>query len=166
MDFFIISENILNMYANCDILPAYRSNHSRVTLELNISYPPPGRGTWKLNNSCLSDPKLIDLIKEDIAHINATYAATPYSTAYLTPNNANDIELMLLEDLLWDVLLTQLRGVVIRYCAKKKRDTNNLERLLERDIRNFDKKLNDERNLTNQNRLHEANKKLDKIREN
>ena len=50
---------------------------SRVSLKVKFTEEPRGRGTWKLNNSLLSDVKYVDLIKECIRETINMYAINP-----------------------------------------------------------------------------------------
>ena len=54
-DFFLMSETLLDLYADSDIKNSYKLDHSPINLTLNISKPKQGRGNWKLNNSLLLD---------------------------------------------------------------------------------------------------------------
>ena len=51
LDYFLISEPMLNKTAACETLPGYRSDHSRVILRLNLNQQSRGKGFWKLNCS-------------------------------------------------------------------------------------------------------------------
>lgn len=46
LDFFLLSDNILSFLKNCSIEPSYRSDHSRVVLDLEINPFVRGKGLW------------------------------------------------------------------------------------------------------------------------
>ena len=77
LDYFLISSDLVNYVKNCEIGISYRSDHSPVSLLINFVDQPRGRGTWKFNNSLLSDPEYINIVKECIADINTQYVANP-----------------------------------------------------------------------------------------
>ena len=66
LDFFLISETLLDIYSNSKIRPYYKSDHCPVQLELFTSKDKKGKGIWKLNNSLLTDNKLTTLVKKEI----------------------------------------------------------------------------------------------------
>ena len=51
LDYFLISNNILNAVSDCQIHPGYRSDHSIVKMILNTNTQERGPGYFKLNNS-------------------------------------------------------------------------------------------------------------------
>ena len=83
LDFFLISEPLLDIYGDSSIKNCYRSDHSPINLKLITSKHKKGQGNWKLNNSLLSDPILQKKIEEEIELIICTYACTPYNQEYV-----------------------------------------------------------------------------------
>ena len=121
LDYFLISETVLDIYANSEIKNSYRSDHSPVNLTLNISKHKRGRGNWKLNNSLLLDLELKDKIEKEIELIVSTYACTPYHPEFIKNNYKElNLDFMINIELLWEVLHAQLRSIIIPYSAKKK----------------------------------------------
>ena len=73
LDMILLSENMVNFYKQCDIVPGFKSDHSCVTLVIEESEEARGRGFWKFNCQLLKDPHLKEqLIKtvEDIVITN------------------------------------------------------------------------------------------------
>ena len=135
LDFFLISESLLDIYADSKIKPSYKSDHCPVQLKLFISTTKKGKGIWKLNNSLLLDDILTTQIKNEIELTVGIYACTPYNPAYVKENyNTAKIDLMINIDLFWEVLQAQLRGRIISYGAGKKGQQNNRETILTREI--------------------------------
>ena len=51
LDFFLISDTLLDIISNCKIKPAYRTAHSSIELEIKTHPFKMGKGIWKFNNS-------------------------------------------------------------------------------------------------------------------
>ena len=67
------------------------------------------------------DEEMTTLIKNEITLCVSTYACTPYHPEYIKNYTSEKIELMIEIDLFWEVLQTQLRGIIINYASKKKK---------------------------------------------
>ena len=72
LDFFLFSENILSFLKNCCVEPSYRSDHSRIILELELNPFIRGKGLWKFNNSLLYDTDYVNAIKEKNLDVKKT----------------------------------------------------------------------------------------------
>ena len=134
LDFFLISETLLDIYSNSIIKPSYKSDHCPVQLEIFISKTNKGKGLWKLNNSLLMDEELTTLINKEIELTVSIYACTPYHPNFVKNYMFDEIDLMIDIDLFWGVLQAQLRGIIITYASKKKRKQDSLEHKLIKDI--------------------------------
>ena len=66
LDYFLLSDSLLSLYATSAIKPSYRSDHSPILLQLNINKFERGMGKWKLNNSLLLDPEFKNIIEKEI----------------------------------------------------------------------------------------------------
>ena len=165
LDFFLISDSLLSLYANSTIKPAYRSDHSPINLQIYISKHKRGKGTWKLNNSLLLDLELRNRIEEEIELIISTYACTPYHPDFVKEYKYNQIDLMIGIDLFWEVLHAQLRGLIMSYASGKKRQQNYQENKLIKEISVLESKLAQELNNENYiSNLKEKNNELEEIR--
>lgn len=58
LDFFLVTENVVNYTQSIKILPGYRTDHSMITLDLHLCNVKSGRGYWKFNGSLLKDKKV------------------------------------------------------------------------------------------------------------
>ena len=141
LDFFLISETLLDLYANTEIKPAYKSDHCPITLEIYISKSDKGKGIWKLNNSLLMDEELTLLINKEIELTVSIYACTPYHPNFVKTYTFEDIDLMIEIDLFWEVLQAQLRGVIINYASKKKKKQQKQEKQLLKEIEEDNKNI-------------------------
>ena len=127
LDYFFISEHFLNRLQSCKKHTkhtAILTDHDLVKLTLKCSLPSRGRGYWKFNTSLLKD-------KTYIAQVKETVTATATEFDYLQNKG-----------LLWDFIKMKIRGMTIKYCAKQKREREEHERninkqLLELDLNPF-----------------------------
>ena len=127
LDFFLVSEEIVNKTVSCEMLPAYRSDHSRVALRLNLYDERRGRGFWKFNCSLLKDSDYLQLVKEVIQDIISSYACPVYSELYMTTLESRENIQMVISDVLFlEVLLLKIRSNTISYSIRKKKQ--NTER--------------------------------------
>ena len=166
LDYFLISQSILTLTSDCSIKPRYRSDHAPVLLKLHIDNHTPGTGVWRLNVDLLQNEEAIKLVKKEILLIKSTYAITPYHPDYVDSIPMKDIEFLIDESLIWETLLTQIRGVLIRFASSLKRQRCKREELLNKKIEQLENKTN--ANSSDQNLMTElamANEQLVAIRE-
>ena len=141
LDYFLITEELLSITTNNHIGPKYRSDHAPVNITINLSKHTRGPGIWKLNNSLLMDEDFIKLIKKEIIEFKLIYTATPYNQDYIRPLS-HGFELMIDISLFWETLLTTLRGVIITYSGKKRKESNREKKRLSQQITALDTKIN------------------------
>ena len=167
LDYFLISESLLDIYADSKIKNSYKSDHSPINLKLNISKHKRGKGNWKLNNSLLLDSEVKNKIENEIELIICTYVCTPYSPDFVKHNYKDfDFEYMIRIDLLWEVLNDQIRGRLMALASNKKRNQNTQEIKLTKKIKILEENLKDNINNTAWIKdLKEKNDRLDEIRE-
>ena len=103
LDFILISLSLCGYIENSDIKPGFNTDHSSVSIVINLHSHPRGPGFWKFNSALLSDTDYVTMVKQTIQ-----------STAEL--NKAAD------PPLLWDVIKDQVRGDTIRYASHKKKE--------------------------------------------
>ena len=135
-------------------------------MNLIVSNYKKGKGNWKLNNSLLKDHTLQKRIEGEIELIICTYACTPYSQEYVKKNYKNDkIEFIIEIDLFWEVLLAQVRHVLISFGAKKKRKRNKKECELIQEISELESNITSNiGNETWKQQLKDKNNQLEEIR--
>ena len=114
----------MNRLQSCKKHTAILTDHDLVKLTLKCSLPSKGLGYWKFNTSLLKDITYDALVK-------GTVTATATEFDYLQNKG-----------LLWDFIKMKIRGMTIKYCAKKKREREEHERninkqLLELDLNPF-----------------------------
>ena len=107
IDFFLCSKSLIysKNSAQSEIVDGYLTDHSLVSLQLEISGYNRGRSYWKFNNSLLKEDAFQELIKMRIPQI-------------LVENEQPEIS----PGLLLDTLLTVLRGDIISYTSRRKKE--------------------------------------------
>ena len=134
LDFFLVSEDIAALTMKTDVLSGYRTDHSFISMELNLNNcNTRGRGFFKMNTSLLLDQDYINIIKACIIENVDRYS---------NPNQVNDrpenIELSISDRLFFDTLKMEVRRETIKYASKKKRNKIRLEAKLKKDIEDIE----------------------------
>jgi exonuclease III len=166
LDFFLATEDILSLVTKSKILTKYKSDHSPVQVQIQISKHLRGRGNWKFNNSLLKDTNFVKLIKKQIRDIKTQYALSPYNPDYISMCPNKEIQFQINDQLFFKTLLVQLRGTIISYSAQKKRESQHLEIELEKQIEELERQitLKPQNYSTCVNKLEELNLELETIR--
>jgi hypothetical protein len=121
LDFILVTEDIMSVISNAEILPKYKSDHSPVAIDILVSKHKKGSSYWKFNNSLLSDVDFVKMIKESILDIKIQYAAAPYNKDNVVNCPNSDIKFQINDQLFWETLLVMLRGKIINFASRKKR---------------------------------------------
>ena len=66
IDYYLISDNLIDKINTCDIQYGYKSDHSAVVLELNLVHTPRGPGFWTFNALLLKDNEYITKLKSKL----------------------------------------------------------------------------------------------------
>ena len=67
LDYWLISDSLYDMVGNVDIVPAIKTDHSAIILQLHkIEEGVKGPGFWKMNTSILNDAAYIDEVKKKV----------------------------------------------------------------------------------------------------
>ena len=69
LDYFLISETLTDLLQNCHIKPGYRSDHSRVDIDIILDTFKQGKSVWKFNCSLLTHPDYVELINDAIVTV-------------------------------------------------------------------------------------------------
>lgn len=135
LDFFLISDMVIALVDDADIICGYRSDHSMITLNLKFDKEQRKRNTfWKYNASLLKDKKYVDEINQLISDIVSEYAVLPYSREHINEIPFSEIQLVISEETFLDFLLMKIRSKTIAYATMKKRQTNEEEQNLIKEI--------------------------------
>ena len=164
LDFFLISDNVIEKVSETDIVYGYRTDHSGITLTLSFGSNQTKRNSfWKFNVSLLKDKKYLEEINEAIDDVLLEYAALPYNRSNLLKIPKCELDFMIPEDLLFDVILMKARAKTIKYASEMKKKENELEKKLKAEIESLEKKIN--RNELENELLQNKNEELILLRE-
>ena len=68
LDYWLISDSLCDMLGNVDVMPAIKTDHSAIILQLHkIEEGVEGPGFWKMNTSILHDAACIDEVKKKVS---------------------------------------------------------------------------------------------------
>ena len=130
LDYFLISNNLVNITQNCKIKTAYKTDHSLISISLDLDKIARGPGYFKLNNSLLLDTCYQNIIKRTISE-----------TALInTDSNPNT---------LWEIIKGNIRNETIRYATIKKRKNSEKEKELNENIETLEYELQNSLNINN-----------------
>ena len=100
---------------NTIVSVGYRTDHSYIELELQITKFEKGKGFWHFNNSLLKDTVYVNKVKEIILKTKEEYVPSPILRSNI-PNIQNEsLQLIIDDSLFLEVLLINIRGVTISY---------------------------------------------------
>ena len=140
LDFFLISETLMQSVNDLEILPSYRSDHSTVVLSIEINDFVKGKGLWKFNVSLLKDKAYINTVKKCIIDTKEQYMLPVYNTEFIKDNINNDmVEFTISHKLFLEMLLMEIRGKTISYSAYRKKKEKEKEDSLVKEISSLEK---------------------------
>ena len=115
LDYFLISDNLQNSVIKTDIKSSYKSDHSLISINLNLNEIPKGPGVFKLNNSLLLD--------------------TAYQTSIRNAiNNITDFNKDCDPNVLWELIKGSIRNESIKYSTLKKKQQTERENEINKKI--------------------------------
>ena len=142
LDFFLISETLMQVIKDSKIIYGYRSDHSFVAVEFEFKKEEKRRNYWKFNSSLLKDYECVKEIKETIRKTKQQYMALVYDLEQLDNIPDSELQFTISDQLFLDVLLMEVRNTVIGYSVKKKKNDEAKEIQLEKEIVEIDMKTN------------------------
>ena len=123
LDFFLVLESLIPSTLSVEYENSYRSDHSPVLLSLKINNFVKGTGFWKFNNSLLTDKEYVELIKK-IVEVKAQDACPVYKFENIKSVENTSLCFTISDQLLLDILLTEIRGKTISYSTYKKKEND------------------------------------------
>ena len=87
LDYAIGSRALLDIINSCKIVPGYRSDHSRVDIELLLNPFIKGKGIWRFNCGLLKNIEYLKSVKKWIKEVKEQYALPIYQ-----PDNLDQID--------------------------------------------------------------------------
>ena len=161
LDFFLMTLTLLPCLRNCDIDISYKSDHSIIFLELQLSEQNHGKGFWKLNNSLLNDKAYVDCINRKIDSVILQYCLPVYNIDNVLKMEPSDIQFIINDQLFLETLLMEIRGETISYSSHKAKTKCQREKNIEDEIVQLENNLNE----TNKDRLTILNDQLENLRQ-
>ena len=129
LDYLLTSISLTYQIKNTKISPGNSSDHSIISLSLNIGEQTKrGKGYWKFNNDLLIDKEYATLINERLADIKLKVEMTDKTQ-------------------LWEYVKCQLRTDTILYSCKKAKENRKIESNLKDKLEVFEKKLGKNENI-------------------
>ena len=159
LDFFLLSENLLDSIEDADITCGYRTDHSIINITLSINNKRKTKTFWKFNSSLLRDIAYVNLIKQTIQDVKEQYAALPYEREYIKEIPTELIHLTISDQLFLDVLIMEIRAKTITYGINNNKKLNERESSLEKEIRRLEGEVN------THNKFIELQEKKDELQE-
>ena len=136
---------------NSDTGVSYKSDHSPVYLTFQFIKQDLGRETWKLNNTLLSDPDYVSVVKNIIEEVVSQYRVNSEDDGgkYFSIN----------DQLLWETMKVMIRGKTISYSSYKNKEKNKSESDLEKQLSEL------YANNGNETEIRDIESKLTQLRE-
>ena len=119
----------MDISKSCEILPGYRSDHSRIELDLVLNSFTKGKGIWRFNCSLLKYPDYLNCVKNCITEVKKQYAIPIYRL-----DNIDKIS----DKMFLEMLLLNIRGNTIRFSSRVKKLCNEQEKKLCEEIENLE----------------------------
>ena len=139
LDFFLTSEAIMPSVKDIKIIPSYRSDHSSKVLSLEINEFKNSKGLWKFNTSLLQDKTYVEEVKKCINKVKEQYIFPIYNLEFIKNNINNDLlEFTISDQLFLEIILMEIRGKTISYSVYKKKQKQERENNLIKDIENLE----------------------------
>ena len=134
LDFFLVTADIHAKVIKHFITHRYRSDHSFIGIEIDLTEITRGRGFWKFNTMLLQDEMYIKMVKKEIEN-----TISDYSVKSKALNDHNPLSVS--KQMLFEIMKLRIRGITIPYCAKKKREMSRDEASLEKHIQDLEIKI-------------------------
>ena len=133
LDFFLISDNLIQLSCNENILPGYRSDHSIIELTFNfLKKASKGRTFWKFNNSLLYHKDFISEVKTTISDTKTQYAALPYNREKIMDVDNEFFQTCINPQLFLEMILLNIRSVSISFSSALRKKDNEKEEVLKK----------------------------------
>ena len=134
LDYFIASSSLADLVHSVSIKHGYKTDHSLIEINLLLSKFNRGRGRWLFNTDLLKDTEYIQLINNTIYDQRVAYAVPVYNMTNFLNMDEFEVQYSINDDLLLEVIIMKLREVTISYSIKKKKQLNNQENILIKEI--------------------------------
>ena len=161
LDFFLVSEGIINYIKGESIRPGYRSDHSIIEIRLVfVENEVKSKTYWKFNNSLLYNFDFVKEVKESILKIKQQYAALAYNFDNINSIDNEMFETVINKQLFLEMLLLEIRNTTISFSSALKKKEREKEKDLEHAISIMEKESQED----NYDRIIELKEELQEIR--
>lgn len=145
LDYWLISEHLMNDLNNCDILPGLHSDHSIIQAQFGNNELKRGKGIWKFNTSLLYDSNYVSKVKNIISECKSEYSD--------------------LEDkgLAWEMCKLKIRSFSVPYCIKKSKDKKKFKLDLENQLKQLQSEIDQNTTPENLEAFNSTKKELETI---
>ena len=151
LDFFLTTPDIHSKLKNTSISHGYRTDHSALTLELNLFEAKHGKGFWKFNTSLLHDKEYINVVKQEICNTISQYKCNEKS-------NVGGREFTIDNQLFFEMLKLNIRGQSVAYSSRKAKYNRDKETKIEQNITNLENELTEACLSNSQDKIFELEK--------
>uniref|UniRef100_A0A9J8CLD1 Reverse transcriptase domain-containing protein n=1 Tax=Cyprinus carpio carpio TaxID=630221 RepID=A0A9J8CLD1_CYPCA len=124
IDMFLISRNMTKHVTHCKINAIALSDHAAVKLGIDINCDKERKGRWRLNTSLLSHEAFVASLKEDLKSFFEINTGS-------TDRRSTE----------WEASKAYVRGKIIAYASKRKREDRDRIQELDNKIKNYEKEL-------------------------
>ena len=139
LDFFLVSESLLDFSREENVVAGFRSDHSATSLSLIFKKVQKGKTFWKFNSSLLKNVNYVNEIHASILSIKKQYAASPYNLESIDLIENEYFQTVLNPQLFFEILLLELRSKTIAFSSALKRKEIDRVKQLESEITNLDR---------------------------
>ena len=163
LDYFLVSRSLIPYVSGDDILPGYRTDHSMVTLKIDVQKHTRGRGFFKINNSLLQCEEYPGKVRETIMNTLLTYALPVYTEDFVR-QNPHRIQIYISWSSFWETLVLNMRTETVSFAIRKRRCRNSEEHNIEKEIKKLEQIAQNNPNQEEITGLEIAKEKLENIR--
>ena len=135
LDFFLVSQSMIDLSCNENIKPGYRTDHSLINLTLDFNKNCNRKKTfWKFNNSLLYNIDFVKEVKNSILKTKEEYAVPVYLKDKLSEIDNETFETSINPQLFLEMILLKIRSVSISFGTQLKRKNENTCKELQMEI--------------------------------
>ncbi len=146
LDYWLISDSLYDKVDKVDIVPSIRSDHSAITMKFQtLPNVKKGPSFWKFNGSLLEDSEYTDQMRANLS----SWA---------------DVHSVIDKQLKWELIKYEIRKFTVEYSKKKKREMDQIERALERELCILERNLTIGTDVTRYNDIKMELQRIDDIK--
>ena len=153
LDMAVVSNTMLPFITQFKSVPKLKSDHKPLLLSIDFTNFKRGRGYWKFNNSLLNNPEYVNIVKKSLRKTCAIYHENEmYNNFYeeasereieifneQSPEQLQSLNFKISPDLLFEMLLNDIRNVTISFCSTLKLEREREGKALLKEVENLQK---------------------------